>query len=338
MSRISVIVAAYNVEKYIRRCIESLLNQSYEDLEIIVVDDGSLDETGKILDEYAKMSSKIRVIHQDNMGLSGARNTGLKVATGDYIGYVDGDDYVSPDMYRLLIKAILDKGSDVSVCAYKCVSEDDDSVNNIESDTNVTIYDFDRDEALDIYICDNREFHIYNSVWSKLFSRKTVENLWFAVGKKSEDIMYTTEAFLRASKISFVDASLYYYVVDRSGSLMNSALGERRFNDEIPFLREQLLAFKERTSRELYHKSLYHFYRRLLFYYVDFNTKKMGVYARKLAKYIKTDKEEALESVSYSFVKEGDRVRMKLFLLSPKLYYLTVYLYERMVLPIRNRK
>ena len=96
MNRISVIVPAYNIENYISKCLDSILAQTYRDLEIITVDDGSSDRTGQILDEYAKKDDRIKVIHQKNKGLSGARNSALKVATGDYIGYVDGDDHIEP--------------------------------------------------------------------------------------------------------------------------------------------------------------------------------------------------------------------------------------------------
>lgn len=104
MKKISIIVPVYNVEKYVEKCIQSLINQSYKNIEIILVDDGSNDRSNKIIDEYAKVDSRILTIHQRNKGVSAARNAGLKVATGEYVGFVDPDDYVDYQMYETMLK------------------------------------------------------------------------------------------------------------------------------------------------------------------------------------------------------------------------------------------
>lgn len=113
--QISVIVAAYNIEKYLARCLDSICSQTYHNLEIFVVDDGSTDKTPQICDEYAAKDERIRVIHQNNMGLSGARNSALKEATGEYIGYVDGDDYIEPDMYENMLDACLQNDAQLAI-------------------------------------------------------------------------------------------------------------------------------------------------------------------------------------------------------------------------------
>lgn len=120
---ISIIVAAYNIKAYLPRCLDSLIGQSYQKLEIIVVDDGSEDDTGKICDRYAEKDPRIKVIHQENQGLSGARNTGLSIATGDYIGYVDGDDWTEPDMYGAMLKACEEEGAQLAVCSYQKIKK-----------------------------------------------------------------------------------------------------------------------------------------------------------------------------------------------------------------------
>ena len=121
MKKISIIVPIYNIEKYLPRCLDSILAQTYKNLEVILVDDGSVDNSGMIADKYARNDQRINVIHQVNKGVSAARNAGLDLATGDYIGFVDGDDYIEKDMYeRLLFNAIKYK-ADISHCGYQMV-------------------------------------------------------------------------------------------------------------------------------------------------------------------------------------------------------------------------
>ncbi len=118
---ISIIIPAYNIENYIVRCLDSLLNQTYKNLEVIVVDDGSSDNTGKIIDDYASKYENIKVIHKKNAGVSAARNSGIDVANGDYIGFVDGDDTVDKEMFEVLIDNAIKYDADISHCGYKMV-------------------------------------------------------------------------------------------------------------------------------------------------------------------------------------------------------------------------
>ena len=118
---ITVIVPIYHVEKYLHRCVDSILNQTYENLEIILVDDGSGDACSSICDEYAGRDSRIVVIHKENGGLSDARNAGIEIAKGQYLAFVDSDDYIHKDMYKILMKEILESNAEVSICSYKYV-------------------------------------------------------------------------------------------------------------------------------------------------------------------------------------------------------------------------
>ena len=124
---ISVIVPIYNVEKYVNKCVGSIVNQTYTNLEIILVDDGSPDRCPEICDEWAKKDSRIKVIHKKNGGLSDARNAGMKIASGDYIAFVDSDDWIAPEMYERLLMAIKNDNSDIAACAVKMVWEDGSS-------------------------------------------------------------------------------------------------------------------------------------------------------------------------------------------------------------------
>lgn len=330
---ISVIIAAYNIEAYLPRCMDSLLSQTYDNLELILVNDGSTDGTGKLCDYYAAKDVRVRVIHQENRGLSGARNAGLSIARGAYIGYVDGDDWVEPDMYKEMYRACKLQDAQVAVCAYKQVGNE-----KAEQSFTKEHYVLDREEALDIYLCDNRLFHIYNSVWSKLFQRELVEGMLFPEGKKSEDIMYTTKALANCRKCVFLDIPYYNYVIDRPGSIMNRGLHQRRFDDEIPFWEEQITYLAERGMELHAQKAAYHFYRRMLFYYLDFSERKMKNSCKELAELLENQKERIQEVYRQDFVATGDKMRMKLFLKNPKAYKSVAGLYEKVVVPLKQKE
>ncbi len=328
---ISVIVTAYNIEAYISRCLDSLLRQTWKNLEIIVVDDGSADTTPEICDRYAKEYAHIQVIHQKNTGPSDARNAGVAIARGDYIGYVDGDDWVEPEMYEEMLKACLSAEADIAVCAYREVGE-----GSRESRPTGKVIPLSKQEALEWYISGHEQYHIYHSVWSKLFKKEIIADISFPKGRKSEDIMYTTWAMTKAEKCVFLDTEYYNYMTDRESSIMNSHLHERRFTDEIPFWKEQQKHLKSLGMQELADKSAYQFYRKMLFYYIDFCERKMKNSEASLVQLLKEEKTTIGEIYQKSFVAKGDKVRMKVFMVWPKGYYYIVRLYERFIIPLRQ--
>jgi len=331
---VSVIVAVYNIEEYLPRCVDSILAQTYGKLEIILVDDGSKDRSGSICDDYAGKDPRVRVIHKKNGGLSDARNAGMDVASGEYIGFVDGDDWIEPDMYRAMYHACEKEKAQVAACRYKQITKSgviDGSAGNSVS--------LSRDKALEIYVCGDERYLIYNSVWSKLFARELVEDMRFPVGKNSEDIMFTTKAFCRMERLAYLDEAYYNYVLDREGSIMNEKAGERRLRDEIPFWQEQIVYFRDAGMPELSDKAAYHFYRRLLFYYIDFmENKKTRIFADQIVGLLRTDREKIQRIYKKDYVATGDRARMKLALWLPGAYYRAVKMYDRYVVPLRSRK
>lgn len=331
---VSVIVAVYNIEEYLSRCVDSILAQTYRNLEIILVDDGSKDQSGSICDSYAEKDRRIKVIHKKNGGLSDARNAGMNAATGEYIGFVDGDDWIEPDMYRAMYFACEKEKAQAAVCRYKQITKSgiiDGSAGNSVS--------LSRDEALEIYVCGDERYLIYNSVWSKLFARDLVEGMRFPVGKNSEDIMFTTRAFCRMERLVYLDEAYYNYVLDREGSIMNEKAGERRLKDEIPFWQEQIAYFREAGMPDLSDKAAYHFYRRLLFYYIDFmENKKTRIFADQIVGLLRADREKIRGIYRKDYVAMGDRARMKLALLLPGAYYRAVKIYDRYVIPLRSKK
>lgn len=202
---ISIIVPVYNVEKYLARCLDTLLNQTYIELEIILVNDGSTDNSGIICDKYSNDDKRIKVYHQSNKGLSGARNTGLKFAEGEFIGFVDSDDWVEPNMFEVMVETLLTKNVGVVECGlnklYKKSSDKSPSVTR-------NIYIENRLEALK-RIIKNQSF----SVWRRLYKANLIKNIFFVEGKNSEDVYYTLNVFQKIDKIAFIDDKLYNYFI-----------------------------------------------------------------------------------------------------------------------------
>lgn len=334
---ISIIIAVYNIENYLPRCVESVLAQTWKQLEIILVDDGSRDASASICDAFAERDARIKVIHKKNGGLSDARNAGLAIATGEYIGFVDGDDWIEPDMYRAMYEACERENAQVAVCRYKQISVSGEGSETVIDASTGNSVSLSRMEALDIYICGDDRYLIYNSVWSKLFSRHLIQDMCFPVGKKSEDIMFTTKAFCRMERCVYLDTAYYNYVLDREGSIMNEKAGERRLQDELPFWREQIAFIREQGMQELSEKASYHFYRRLLFYYIDFmGSTETRKYAGRIAEQLSGEKDLIKSIYQADYVAAGDRVRMKTMLAAPRLYYYLVKLYDSCVIPIRK--
>ncbi len=328
---ISVIVAVYNIEEYVERCIESIIKQTYSELQIILVDDGSTDGSGGICDEYGQKDSRITVIHKVNGGLSDARNAGLKIASGEYIGYVDGDDWIESDMYETMIDELLIRDAELACCRYKNVYRD-----RTEDDSSEDVLVLSPLEMLDIYINEHPKYRIYNSVWSKLYKASLVKDLTFPKGHNSEDIMYTTTAMCRMKKGVYIDRALYNYVIDREGSIMNDKSGKRMLEDEIPFWRRHIEIIREYGYDDMAGQAAYRFYRRLLYYYTLLvPVKKNRNYARMLAEEVRKDRDIIDELYKEDFVKKGDIKRMRMFLRCPYSYYLTDLIYNKTIIPIR---
>ena len=330
---ISVIVPVYNVEDYLVRSVDSVLNQTYKNLEIILVDDGSTDMSGTMCDSFAEQDDRIKVIHKKNGGLSDARNAGLDIATGDYIGYIDSDDWAEPDMFEMMLINCEKYGADVAVCRYSRVFKDFTSNKSTDLILCMT-----RDEALETYICENTERPIYNSVWSKLFKRELVKDYRFPVGKKSEDIMYTTKAFCNMNSCVYIDKALYNYVCDREGSIMAVKSGSRMLEDELPFFREGVDYIREHAGEELGDKAFYHYCKRIMMYYLDYMRMPGGRnYAEALYRLLADEKLEIISVYEEPFVKRADRIRMRLMLRNHRIYYILADLYEKTVVAYKNR-
>lgn len=220
--KISVIVPIYNVEKYLDKCIESITNQTYKNLEIILVNDGSTDNCGNICDRYAEIDSRIKVIHKENGGLSDARNTGLEISTGDIISFVDSDDYIDSEMYQIMVDKLIELNADIIECNINYVFEKEIIEKNILIQKEL----YENKEAMKELILE-RTFH--QTVWNKLYKRECINKIYFEVGKTNEDEFWTYQVFGNANKIAIINNPLYFYV-QRQGSIMNSEYSIKRLD------------------------------------------------------------------------------------------------------------
>lgn len=211
---ISIIIPVYKVEKYLEKCIESVLKQTYTNLQIILVDDGSPDNCGKICDEYAKKDSRIEVIHKVNGGLSDARNVGIIKAKGKYIGFVDSDDYIKEDMYEILLNLIIEYNADVSICNLYDVIDGKEYIRNKENG----IQEYSRLDILKEVLLDK---NIQSYAWNKLYKKELFDEIKYPIGKKYEDIGTTFYLFEKCNKIVVTSEPEYYYL-KRADSLVNN--------------------------------------------------------------------------------------------------------------------
>lgn len=239
--KISVIVAVYNTEKYLDRCIESLLNQTYKNIELVIVEDCSTDSSRKLLKKY-KGNKNVKVFYnRENRGLSYSRNYGLKKSTGDFIGYIDSDDYVEPDYYEKLMSSIKDNKSDIAICDIKLVDEQTNKIQRCKCYAN----DF------DVYSVVNNGFAA--SACNKLFKRKNIEKYPFAEGKVNEDIAVVIPTVIQAKKISYADTCYFY--VQRGGSIQNSKFSDKRF-DIFDGVKTTLERIKNEQDYEFYKNAI----------------------------------------------------------------------------------
>lgn len=202
MELISVIVPVYNVEPYVAKCIESIQNQSYQHLEIILVDDGSTDDSGDICDQYASYDDRIKVIHQENAGLSAARNTGIDIANGDYIAFVDSDDYIGLTVYEDMLHLLKDNNLDIiEFTAFR-----DKNGTIIEGCNDGQLEIFDKDDALKLAFHD-----CFVAAWSKLYKRSAIGDVRFPVGRKFEDSATSYLYVANANRVGHINRCYYYY-------------------------------------------------------------------------------------------------------------------------------
>ena len=225
MPEISIIVPVYKVEGYLKKCIESICNQTIKDIEIILVDDGSPDRCGEICDYYSKKDSRIRVIHKENGGLSDARNVGLEIATGKYIGFVDSDDFVSSDMFELLFDLCGKNNTSIAGCDLAYVY---DGTDRVDYCSNAQEYIMTSSEFFELML--DVQKNVRTGVWNKLYKRELFNNVRFPKGKFFEDVGTMYKLIFQADMISYVSVPGYYYLKQREGAITNEKYSIREYD------------------------------------------------------------------------------------------------------------
>ena len=234
---ISVIVPIYNVEPYLRKCLDSIVTQTYRELEIILVDDGSPDNCGAICDEYAQRDNRIKVIHKPNGGVSSARNTGLDAATGAWIGWVDPDDWTEPDMFSYLLENALKYGADIAVCGHYELTQGRSIFCGWKAPEVL-----EREQAMEtLLIADNS---LQNFCWDKLWRRELWEGIRFPGVSIFEDIRVVYQLFERIERIVCLPEAKYYYL-KRAGSIS----AELNLRNALDFYHTMLSRYEEMREK-----------------------------------------------------------------------------------------
>lgn len=316
---ISVVVPIYNVEKYLPRCIDSLVHQSYTNLEIILVDDGSPDNCPTICDDYADRDSRIQVIHKINGGLSDARNVGFEHSTGKYVAFIDSDDYVHPQMLEILYRLLLEEHSEIAICNFQpfteTATENHSEKIQIESFSGL-------DAAKRLY---QREYATQTVVaWDKLYCRHIIAKNRFIVGKFNEDEFFSYKALIQASKVTFTSQKLYYYLIRATG--ISQAITNPKSLDGLDAKQEAILFYKKNGFHSLLQSAVSSF--------LNFSAKRYCFVKRQcgnnreLLKELKLRHKKVFREFSSS-LSQCERFRARIFQLYPFLFWFFIK-YDKM--------
>lgn len=238
---VSIVIPVYNVEKYVEKCVNSVLAQSYRNTEIILVDDGATDGSPTLCDQYAEKDDRVKVIHKKNGGLSDARNAGIEFATGEYLMFVDGDDYISPDMVEILYNAITREKAELSICNFLYVTGDAALMD--DNNTNLPIQDevISGEIVLKEKLFEPKSWYWVTAI-NKLYDKRLFNEIRFEKGKIHEDEFILHKIMLQCKRIACVSDGLYFYV-QRTQSIMHSKLSIKALDKtEAFFLRAQDLS------------------------------------------------------------------------------------------------
>ena len=317
---ITVIVPVYKVEEYLERCVDSILKQSYKDFELLLVDDGSPDNCGKMCDEYAEKDKRIFVIHQKNGGLSSARNTGInwfyEQNRSDYITFVDSDDWLHPDYLKILMDGITRNNVKISVCDFKRVLKE------IPLDNYDTLH-FELNSPEDFLI---NHFWQYNYACGKLYHKSVFEDVRYPVGKNFEDTFTTYKLLHKCEKIAYTDLQLYYYFQNEEG-ISHSPW---KPSELVIFdaMQEQMQFYKEKGLHKAFEKEFELFVNHHAYQIVRIKENKKDLKKNKtilkeikkhLKKYLKENKDKFnVHNMTYSY-ESAYPAPMKLYALASKL-------------------
>lgn len=251
IKKISVIIPVYNVKDYLEKCVESVCNQSYPQLEIILVDDGSTDGSGELCDVLAQKDNRIRVIHQENRGLSGARNAGYQEATGDYITFLDSDDYIHAQTYECMLEQMKKYDASAVIAGFQTVY---DSFAKDLPGSGEAVCISGRKAVEKLYIS-KEEYLLTVVAWNKLYKREALpQNFSFPEGRIHEDEYTSYRILYPLDKVVYLDKSFYYYR-QRKDSIMHTNFSLKRL-DALPAMKEAVEYFQEKEDSVLANKAI----------------------------------------------------------------------------------
>ena len=255
---VTVIVPVFNVEEYLEKCIKSIICQTYSKLEIIIVDDGSTDNSPKICDKWSLVDKRIQVIHKENGGLSDARNTALKIAKGNYISFVDSDDWLDQYFVETLLKILIEENADIAECGVAYVDKSNQLIRERKCLEEKVIKN--KIDSLRSLIMENG---LYQTVWNKLYKRRVIDSIYFEKGKYNEDDFWTYQIFDRSDRVVAISSVLYFYV-QRNSSIMGSGYQIKRLDSlEARVRRMEYLQRYDKladfTKANIFYDFMFHF-------------------------------------------------------------------------------
>lgn len=305
--KISIVVPIYKVELYIKKCIENLIRQTYKNIEIILVDDGSPDNCGKICDEYAKKDTRITVIHKTNGGLSDARNAGIHIATGEYVMLVDSDDFIELNSCEELVKIINKTQADI--IAFKKANIFEDGKEQRTEDTE-KYKEYTNSEAY-VELIYGRNFEI--TAWSRIYKKNILKKIPFPVGVLSEDFAIAHKLFMSSNKIVFYDKTLYNYFI-RNNSIMGNI--SRNHAIDLYNITNEVFKFQKKNFKEHILKIKTVHYNNLMKISYFLKNMKQDRETKKILK----ECEKKLREVKYGEVELKTKIALFLFKHNKKLF------------------
>ncbi|MBX9185755.1 MULTISPECIES: glycosyltransferase [Clostridium] len=316
---ISIIVPIYKVEKYLERCINSILNQNFSNFELILVDDGSPDDCGKICDEYKRIDNRIKVIHKKNEGLSAARNSGIEVAIGDYIAFVDADDFINRDMYRVLYENAIKSQADISICNFEYIYEQS-QVNENSIVLVKPIESYDKNESLKkLYSNEKIQFIV---AWNKIYKRELFLDIRYDYGKCHEDEFIIHKLLFKANRVVYTSTKLYYYL-QRNESIMKSSFSVNRV-DILEALENRMEFFRSEKMMDLEYKTQNSYLNYFFNYYYKIKYKlKNNDKSKEMKKQFRNNYKYLLINPNYSI---KGKLLWYIFLINSYLFYFVLEL------------
>lgn len=329
---VSVCIPVYNVEDYLCTCLDSVLAQSYKNLDIVLVDDGSTDRTGTICDDYASRDNRINVIHKTNGGIFSSRNECLKNVSGEYICWIDGDDTMEPSMIESMLSALKAEDADMCVCRYALVYDDYSE----RGDTG-TVYVYDGMELMEEFLLEERRIPIQNAVWNKLYKKSLAEGITFPA-LWYEDMVYTLQLIGRSARSVYLDTSYYNYKCDRAASVSNTGINPHTYTDLIPNFLDRSAYLESAGRHDLALISDYMIYKRILSYvnlvYKSDDPDKKE-HLKILDGHIRAAAERFDEIYAVPYANPNEYRKMKLYLKSKALYHAFMKINEGFFIPLK---